>query len=112
MRVEPLLAKLRSAGAAISVEGSRVIIDAPVGALTDNLRAELIKHKTELISKLQHGREIREDLALVEARHEIAGLLAQAYHRYVPIGRATDSGNPGNDRLANSGGKSVHGVVQ
>lgn len=108
MRIDSLLSKLHNAGAVVSVDGGRLVIDAPLGAVTDGLRAQLVKHKPALISRLQVQHAIGgADAALLEARHEIAAILVRAYQRYVTAGRRTS----GDDRLANSGRKSVHGVV-
>jgi hypothetical protein len=55
-----------------------------------------------------------DDFTLIEARHEIAGLLATAYRRLAaipPVGGGT-AGQPVKNELANSLAQSVHGVVE
>jgi hypothetical protein len=114
MSAASLLAQLRDEGISISSNAGRLVIDAPVGAVTAELRVELVKRKAELIATLEtaHG-VLHEDAPLTEARTEIARLLAIAYRRYAAIQRVGPDRAviSGKDDLANSGGTSVHGVV-
>ena len=48
-----LLALLQSRKITVSLVGSDLSIDAPEGGMTDDLLAEIRKHKTELVSTLQ-----------------------------------------------------------
>ena len=117
MSAASLLAQLRDEGISISSNAGRLVIDAPVGAVTAELRVELVKRKAELIATLEtaHG-VLHEDAPLTEARTEIARLLAIAYSSATPrfnvSGQAIDwPVISGKDDLANSGGTSVHGDV-
>lgn len=114
MNAASLLAELRVAGIAISCDADRLIVEAPVGTVTAELRAKLVKHKAELIATLKnaHGR-LREDPPLSEARSEIARVLAIAYRRCAAIQCVAPDRpvNSGKGDLANSCGTSVHGVV-
>jgi hypothetical protein len=107
-----LIAKLRASKVSIRSEGGRLIVEAPSGVITAEVRAELAKRKSELLAALEA--EIPEqDSALTHAQNEVAGLLAVAYKRYIAIpnvgaGRNTNSGDAA---LAKSPGQSVHGVV-
>ena len=111
MKATSLLAKLRAAGAEVSVDHGRLIIDAPAGAVTAKMRTQLVKHKSELIGTLDAGQMCPGDPVLDEARHETASLFALAYRRHAAVGPVKGAGGAsGDDRLANSCGKSVHGV--
>ena len=113
MTAAALLASLRAKGISISSEGGRLILEAPAGVITANLRGELVKRKAELISALAPDHGHPADLNLAESQTEIAKLLATAYRRYREILRV------GQDRpessadydLAKPATSSVHGVV-
>ena len=100
-------------GIAIRSEDDRLILEAPAGVITAEVRGELVKRKAELISalNLEHNHPV--DLTLDESQKEIAALLATAYRRYAAVQRV------GQDRpassidyeLAKSENSSVHGVV-
>jgi pyochelin synthetase len=115
MSAASLLAKLRAVGVAINSEGGKLIIEAPPGVVTAELRAELVERKADLIATLEAADDHRDqDQPLIDARHVIAGVLAAAYRRYTAVQRVGTerAGNSGKDRLANSGETSVHGVVE
>jgi hypothetical protein len=114
MNAVAFLSQLRDAGITIDYRGNRLIVEAPTGAVTAKLRAQLVKRKAELIAALEtEGGCLREDPPLTEALTETAGLLAIAYRRYAAI-QHVGPNRPvisGKDDLANSRGTSVHGVV-
>jgi hypothetical protein len=114
MNAVAFLSQLRDAGITIEYRGNRLIVEAPTGAVTAELRAELVKRKAELIATLEnaHGR-LREDPLLAKARIEIASLVAIAYRRHGAIQRLGPDRpvSSGKGDLANSCRTSVHGVV-
>ena len=114
MNTASLLAELRVAGIAISSEGGRLIVEAPPGAVTAELRAELMKRKAELLATLEtaHG-HVDKDLPVTRARIEIAQLLAIAYRRDAAIQRVSSDQPESsvNGQLANAHRSSVHGDV-
>ena len=57
MTVIELLALLNQQGITLSVDGGDLRISAPKGSLTDELRALLVKHKTDLIQVLSASAE-------------------------------------------------------
>ncbi len=60
---ERLFERLQSAGCAISVVDGRLVADAPVGAITPELDAEVARYRDLLI-----------DVALARKAHSLAGL--------------------------------------
>lgn len=114
MNATSLLAHLRVAGVSISAEHGRLIVEGPTGVVTEELRAELLRCKEELIARLEesHSRG-EEDLNLAEAQREISDLIAVAYRRYTAIQRVAQDRPPnsGGKELANPSGSSVHGGV-
>jgi TubC N-terminal docking domain len=113
MSAASLLAQLRSAGVSVSIEDDRLIVDAPAGVVTGELRAVLGKYKAELTALLESGIGNTGDAAnTTQARNRVARLLAIAYRRSVKLSRAVeDQAILGNRELANSATLSVHGVV-
>jgi hypothetical protein len=55
MTPDELIATLRACGAALTVNGDRLKVDAPAGTLTSELRDALAQHKTALIARLMDG---------------------------------------------------------
>jgi hypothetical protein len=114
MTTVPLLVKLRRVGVVVSAKAGRLILDAPAGVITAELRRELADRKTEIITALL-AESVRpdQDSALTEARHVVADLLATAYQRYSAPRRAGSDQrkDSGDGELANSSVSSVHGVV-
>jgi TubC N-terminal docking domain len=108
-----LVNQLRAAGGSIRCDGGRLVIEAPPGVITAELRAELSKYKAELIALLESGTGNTGDAAeTIQARNRIAGLLAMAYRRFLASRRPVeDQATSGDRRLANSTTLSVHGVV-
>ena len=112
-RITSLLGELRVAGVSIRFDGGRLIVEGPTGAVTPEMRAELVRRKAELVSALDPdpGCPRSEDPITLEAFREVAGLLAVAYQRYAKIQRMpVDQPKEAHLRpLALSGGESVHG---
>jgi hypothetical protein len=52
MKVDVLLAQLAAADVVLSVEGNKLLFDAPAGTLTPELRAALVVHRAELVRRL------------------------------------------------------------
>jgi len=113
-----LLRRLRRAGAQLHLEGERLFVEAPPGAISAGMRTELSQQKPELVSALlresnstapQHSNSGGADSV-----EEIADLLATAYRRYRRVRQF------GQDREQSSGTwelakrlpQSVHGVVE
>lgn len=111
--ITSLLGELRAAGVSIRLEGERLIVEGPTGAVTPEMRAELVRRKAELVSALESdpGCPPREDPITLEAFREVAGLLALAYQRYAKIQRmpVDQPKEPPLQPLALSESKSVHG---
>lgn len=107
-----LLESLGAVGISVSSERGRLIVDAPAGAITSQLRAELVSKKAELIAALEMKLHPIDAIRL-EAQKEIAGLLAIAYQRRAAIQRvcAGRNENTVDSGLASSGKSSVHGGV-
>ena len=69
MTVVDLLTELRDRDVRLEADGDRLLVDAPVGVLTDDVRQLLADHKAELLAALQReatgaGREqVDADLA-------------------------------------------------
>lgn len=112
MTAAALLASLRSRGISIATERGRLILDAPEGVVTLEMRGELGRNKAEIITVLEDEAHSR-DSTLASALNEITGLLALAYGRHQQILHA--GGRDGKDfadtGLANPGRTSVHGDV-
>ena len=53
MNARALLEDLRSQDVRLGVEGERLMVDAPAGAITDDLRTILAKHKPKLVKLLE-----------------------------------------------------------
>jgi hypothetical protein len=112
MSASSFLVQLRSVGISVSVEGDHLIVDAPAGVVTAELRAEFAVRKAELIAALEVGHDDLDDSDLIQVRREIADLLAIAYRRYAAVVRAGDrQPSSGIHELANFQHSSVHGVV-
>lgn len=52
MTVDGLLAQLAAGDVVLTVEGKRLLFDAPAGAMTADLRAGIAEHRAELIHRL------------------------------------------------------------
>ncbi|MGF1470299.1 MAG: hypothetical protein ACFB50_00980 [Rubrobacteraceae bacterium] len=52
MKAQALLSELRGLGVELGVEGDRLAVDAPAGAITDDLRTALVENKARLIKLL------------------------------------------------------------
>ena len=110
-----LITDLRKAGVRLYREGTRVMVEAPAGVITPEIRAELSRSKQELLTAL--GKEspgaTGEDPIAAEALRAIAGLLAAAYRRQQEIRRvpADHASAERHGKLALPCEPSVHGVV-
>src|SRR5712691_3903534 len=93
-----LLSALRSAGGSIRCENGRLLVEAPVGAITDRMREQLVQRKAELIQVLQRKDELNIDQSVFQAQSEIADLLTLAYQRWSAIGTVGDR-NPDKEQL-------------
>jgi hypothetical protein len=58
MSVSELVVELRRRGVKLAPEGTSLQVEAPDGALTDDLRAALVEHKQELLAYLNRYRAI------------------------------------------------------
>lgn len=110
-----LVASLRGMGATLRREGTRVVVEAPSGVITLEIRGQLAESKRELLEVLAKDSPAYAgfDHQAADAVHEISSLLAIAYRRYSAVQRVgSDRRNDsGNGDLANSSESSVHGVV-
>jgi len=52
MKAQALLSKLRESGVELAVEGLQLTVDAPAGAITEDLRDALVENKPRLIKLL------------------------------------------------------------
>jgi hypothetical protein len=108
-----LLSMLRDAGISIRSADGRLIVEAPAGLVSAEMRTEIASHKAELVATLEShiGLLPPADSVTEEAVREVSGLLAVAYQRYarIPRVRAEEPENPTLPQLALSGGVSVHG---
>jgi hypothetical protein len=52
MSATGLLSKVQSQGIRLSAIDGKLVVDAPVGVITPSLRAELVKHKADLLRQL------------------------------------------------------------
>jgi hypothetical protein len=113
MSTQDILSTLRARGISISACDGRLIVEAPEGAVTAELRGELIKSKAELIATLKPPQPRTDGSGLLEAQNAVASLLAMAYRRYAAVPRVgTDRKASAADcGLASAGGSSVHGDV-
>ena len=61
MKAQALLAELRGLGVELAVEGLQLTVDAPAGAITEDLRAALVENKPRLIKLLTRERRKLEE---------------------------------------------------
>ena len=114
MNAAALITELRKVGVRLLREGTRLIVEAPPGVITPEIRTELMRSKPELLTAL--GEESRGgtggDSIPAESIRDIFGLLAVAYQRNSAV-RRVPTDHAGAERhcgLALSGESSVHGV--
>ena len=106
-----LLAYLHAVGILIRSEKGCLVVEGPCGAVTPEIRSQLAKRKTELITIIGLEEEHRANgTTTVEALREGASLLASAYQRRRRIRRTPEA--EADAELALSGGQSVHECVQ
>lgn len=113
MSTVAFLDALHARGISISAGGGRLMVEAPEGVVTAELRGELMRRKAELIATLETTQQRTEASKLLQAQSEVASLLAAAYRRHAAVQRVgTDRQAAAADcSLANAGGSSVHGDV-
>jgi hypothetical protein len=75
MTDKDFLKSFEALGISLSSERGRLIVEAPTGVLTPQLREELVRRKSELIAALEGRRQSPADLTLPDAQNEIARLL-------------------------------------
>jgi hypothetical protein len=111
MSTAAFLEALHARGISISANDGRLLVEAPEGLVTPELRRELLRRKTELIAALDAVQQRPEASKLIEVQNEVAGLLAIAYRRHSAVQRVgTDrQENAASCSLANLGASSVHG---
>jgi TubC N-terminal docking domain len=109
-----LIVQLRTNGVSLRSEGTRLIVEAPSGVITPDLREQMTHLKPQILSALEAETLASEaDSVTTKAIPEIALLLAAAYRRFTNIPQVRNTPRPGSGdpRLANSDAESVHGVV-
>jgi hypothetical protein len=78
MTANELLTKLREQGIEVRTSGDdNIIIDAPVGMMTGDLRSAIASHKLELLQILKEESESRLDPGVMEAPNAGVGLAAE-----------------------------------
>jgi len=107
------LNKLRGAGIKLRKEGTHLIIEAPSGVITSELRGEMGTRKMDILRALEaESRAAKTDSAGIKEIGVVAGLLAVAYKRYSAIPRLPGQiPNEPDSELALSKDTSVHGGV-
>lgn len=113
MSARSFLERLRTRGISITADRGWLIVEAPEGVVTAELRGELLRRKAELIAALKATPPRTEASNLLEAQSKVASLLAIAYRRHAAVQRVeTDRKAGGADcGLASAGESSVHGDV-
>lgn len=114
MTASLLIARLRTNGVSLRSDRTRLIVVAPRGVITPELREQMACLKLEILSELEaEAFAHTADSATMAAIYEIAVLLTTAYARYTEARPARRSGtsDSGDRELANSVRESVHGVV-
>jgi hypothetical protein len=111
-RISSLVLKLRSAGISISTQGGKLIVEGRPGLVTAEIRAQLRRNKAGLIAELDSVSGT-EDSIVATARCDLARLLAAAYRRHRRVEQCGSASHQtaGDDELAISSIKSVHGDV-
>jgi len=109
-QADTFLADLREAGIVLRASGDRLVVEAPAGLVTSQLRHELVRRKGELISVLRGSVEIRIDPLDNERVCDVAKLLAAGYRRYLKTAEAAvnQRRNTSSDGLAFRPASSVH----
>lgn len=109
-----LVASLRASGISIRAENRRLLVEAPLGTITPEIRSQLARCKAELISTLEfEEKHSGKDPVTVEALRKVASLLAAAYRRWQMTPRIPEVlRDPPKGELALSPGQSVHGCEQ
>ncbi|ABG04559.1 hypothetical protein Rxyl_1597 [Rubrobacter xylanophilus DSM 9941] len=64
MNAKLLLDDLRGRGVKIETDGERLLVDAPAGVITEDLRDALIKNKTGLLKLLERERRRLEEASM------------------------------------------------
>jgi hypothetical protein len=110
-RAASFIKKVQTLGVSLSANGTRLVIGAPSGVITRELREQFLQLKPAILAELNAGAVSHTTEAHPSgAIREVATLLALAYRRYQAGNRDADQRAGGGDsRLANSGQQSVHG---
>lgn len=108
------LADLRKAGIIVRANGDRLVVEAPAGLVTTQLRDELARRKETLLFALRDSIELRLVPEDMEILREVANLLAVAYQRFLRIPRvpAEEASCKATVGVALSGESSVYGGGQ
>lgn len=114
MNSAALITDLRKAGVQLYREGTRLIVEAPPGIVTPEIRAELLRAKHELLTAVDRrsSEAMGDDQIAAEALRYIADLLALAYRRSAAHGHTSAHREAAHipRGLALPGEASVHGV--
>jgi hypothetical protein len=107
------IARLRTLGVSLRPDGTRLIVDAPRGVLTSELREQMGCLKQDMLSELEAEALAVYDTPARNALREIGAFFATAYRRSKNLRPVEEiSGQDGgDDELAYSSRESVHGVV-
>lgn len=79
MSAQTLLSELRSRGVELAAEGLQLTVDAPAGAITEDLRAALVENKPHLLKLLSWERrklEAADRRGLIIKRSQEPGYIA------------------------------------
>lgn len=108
-----MIGRIRALGASLSSDGARLIIDgAPPGAITPELRDQILQLKPAMLLELNGAQTKCAAVPPPSAPiGKVANLLAAAYRRCQAKG-VVHQGDSDDPRLANAAAKSVHGGDQ
>ena len=88
--VSHLLTKLGDLGVTLRADGTRLLVQAPGGVITPELRTEMARRKVKILAAIQGtSRAANEDAPATLALHELSGLLAKAYQRHFAVQQVT-----------------------
>jgi hypothetical protein len=102
------LAELRRADVVLRVSSDRLVVEAPVGKVSPQLRDELARRKKELIFALEGSIELRIGPMDKELIRDVAKLLATGYRRHLDRQTVSVGVLESANGVAFSGASSVH----